>query len=89
MSHMNERFVHLGGGGAWRSIGNHGRIVFVAIYSTCTQISNILLQVYLVHSTYDRFLCTRATKEGKNVKPTVIPSKSHSAGFRGEGTRRP
>ncbi len=29
---------------------------------------------------YDRFLCTRATKEGKNIKPTtVIPSKSHSA----------
>jgi hypothetical protein len=22
------------------------------------------------------FECTRATKEGKNVKPTVIPSKS-------------
>ncbi len=34
---------------------------------------------YLVHSMYDRFLCTRAIKEGKNVKPTVIPSKSHSA----------
>ncbi len=33
---------------------------------------------YLVHSTYDSFLFTRATKEGKNVKPTVIPSKSHS-----------
>ncbi len=29
---------------------------------------------------YNAFLCTRATKEGKNVKPTiVIPSKSHSA----------
>ena len=29
---------------------------------------------------YDGFLCTsRATKEGKNVKPAVIPSKSHSA----------
>jgi hypothetical protein len=27
---------------------------------------------------YDKFLCTRAMKEGKNVKPTVIPSKSHS-----------
>jgi hypothetical protein len=33
---------------------------------------------YLVHSMYNRFLCTRATKEGKKVKPTVIPSKSHS-----------
>jgi hypothetical protein len=29
---------------------------------------------------HDAFLCTRATKEGKNVKPTiVIPSKRHSA----------
>jgi hypothetical protein len=24
-------------------------------------------------------LCTRATKEGKNIKLTVIPSKSHNA----------
>jgi hypothetical protein len=32
---------------------------------------------YLVHSTYDRFFCTRSTKEGENRKPTVIPSKSH------------
>ncbi len=24
MSHMNERFVHLGGDSAWLSIGNHG-----------------------------------------------------------------
>jgi hypothetical protein len=36
------------------------------------------LQLYLVHSTYDRFLCTGATKEGKNIKPIVIPSKRHS-----------
>ncbi len=28
---------------------------------------------------HNRFLCARAMKEGKNVKPTVIPSKSHSA----------
>jgi hypothetical protein len=28
---------------------------------------------------YNSFLCTRSTKEGKNIKPTVIPSKSHSA----------
>ncbi len=26
----------------------------------------------MVHSKYDGFLCTRATKEGKNVKPTVL-----------------
>jgi hypothetical protein len=41
------------------------------------QISNIL-RLYLVHSMYDGFLCTRATKEGKNVNPTEIPTKSHS-----------
>ncbi len=76
MSHMNKRCVHLGGGGAWWCIGNHGWIVFVAIYCPFMLISNIL-QLYLVHSMYDRFLWTRATKEGKNVKPTVIPSKSH------------
>jgi hypothetical protein len=29
--------------------------------------SNIL-QLYLVHPTYDGFLCTRATKEGKNIQ---------------------
>jgi hypothetical protein len=34
---------------------------------------------YLGHSTYDGFLCARATKEGQNVKSAVIPSKSHSA----------
>ncbi len=51
--------------------------MFAAIYHTFTKISNIL-QLYLVHSTYDGFLCTRASKEGKNVKPTVIPSKSYS-----------
>ncbi len=38
-----------------------------------------ILQLYLVHSTYDGFLCTRATKDEKNAKPTVIPSKSQSA----------
>ncbi len=32
ISHMNKRFVHLGCGGAWWSIGNNGRIVFLAIY---------------------------------------------------------
>jgi hypothetical protein len=38
-----------------------------------------ILRLYLVRSTYDGFLCTRAMKEGKNVKPAVqIPSKSHS-----------
>ncbi len=37
-----------------------------------------ILQIYLVHSTYDGFLWTRAMKEGNIVKPTVIPSKSHS-----------
>ena len=72
MSHMNKRFVHLGGGGAWWSIGNHGRIVFVAIYCTFMLISNIF-KLYLVHTMYDGCLCTRATKEGKNVKPTVDP----------------
>jgi hypothetical protein len=46
---------------------------------------------YLVHSTYDRFLCARATKEGKNIKPTVIPSKSHSAAvfIRGDNDKDP
>ncbi len=34
---------------------------------------------YLEHSTYNGFVCARATKEGNNLKPTVIPSKSHSA----------
>ncbi len=29
MSHINKIFVHLGGGGAWWSIRNHGWIVFV------------------------------------------------------------
>jgi hypothetical protein len=28
---------------------------------------------------HDGLFCTRATKEGENVKPAVIPSKSHSA----------
>jgi hypothetical protein len=37
------------------------------------------MQLYLVNSMYEEFLCTTATKEGKNIKPTVIPSKSHSA----------
>ncbi len=78
-SHMNARLVHLGGPGACWSIGNHGWIVFLAIYSTCKSISNILW-LYLAHSTYDKFLCTRATKEGKNVKSTALfPSISHSA----------
>jgi hypothetical protein len=65
MRHMNERFIHLGHGGAWWSIGNRGRIVFLAIYSTCTLISDIL-RLNLVHSTYKGYLCTRATKEGKS-----------------------
>ncbi len=36
------------------------------------------MRLYQVHSMDDGLLCTRATKEGKNVEPTVIPSKSHS-----------
>jgi hypothetical protein len=36
MCHMNKIFIHLWGGGALWSIGNHGRIVFVAIYRTFT-----------------------------------------------------
>jgi hypothetical protein len=35
--------------------------------------------IWYIHSTYGGFYCTRATKEGKNVKPTVISSKGHSA----------
>ncbi len=64
----------------WRCLVKHRKSwlnFFVAIYCTFTLTSNIL-QIYLVHSTYDRFLCTRAMKEGKKGKPTVIPSKSHS-----------
>jgi hypothetical protein len=34
---------------------------------------------YIWYILCDGFSCTMSTKEGKNVKPTVIPSKSHSA----------
>jgi hypothetical protein len=41
-----------------------------AIYCTFMKICNIF-RLYLVHSTYNRFLRTRAKIYGKNIKPTV------------------
>jgi hypothetical protein len=41
-----------------------------------------ILQLHRVHSTYNIFLCTRATKEGKNIKPTINPlQKSWHSSF--------
>ncbi len=71
---MNEWFVHLGVGGAWWSIRNHGRIVFwpdLNIHIILLRKLAIYCDYILVQSTYDGFLCTRATMHGKIVKPTV------------------
>ncbi len=56
MSHMNERFIRIGGGGPWWSIGNHGQIVLVAIYGTFTQISNKLRPIWYNLRTTDFYV---------------------------------
>jgi hypothetical protein len=80
MSHMNKRFVHLGGGGAWQSIGNYGQIVFLAIYSTCrcgarlygskSNAINLILSLFVYHFfTYNELVMSRVNPQ-QHKQPT-------------------